>query len=239
MPTSVKDREMRLNKNQWWKVIASPIVGFDGEGEGEGQGTVEGSQGEGQGSAEGAGEGNSAEAGAQSQDDTSGLKSALQKERADRKALEKELKAFRDAQKAKEDAEKSDIDRLTDDNSGLAAKLERLTQGYRDNAIERAVLEAATKANFRDASDALRAEVLRDLPFEQDEDDPSKITVDAAEVTRRIKALAQAKPHYVQAEAPAPRPSRTGSKFGGSTTGKQTGDDARAALIAKYPALRR
>src|SRR5690349_10987797 len=174
---------MRVKK-QWWLNLTSPIVGFDEGGSsegagssGDGRGTGQDSSGEGQGSTGGQGEGNSTGEGAKAGEDLSGLKSALSNERNQRKALEKELREFREAKKAQEDQEKTEIQRLADDNGNLSAKLQKMAEGYRDTAIEAEVLKAATAAKFRDPSDALRREVLRDLPFEQDADDPTRVTV--------------------------------------------------------------
>jgi hypothetical protein len=79
--------------------------------------------------------------------------------------------------------------------------------------------------------------------WEQDEDDPSQVTVDEASVTAAVKELAKTKKHFIQSEdggqqqrqRQAPK---SGSSFGGSgNQNKQTAEQQ--ALVAKYPALRR
>lgn len=226
----------RTTINKWWLSRNEAILGFEGEGAGDGgasasgdgaQGTAEGGQGSGTSSSEGA-------EGANSQsEDTAGLKSALQKERDSRKAMEKELAAFRKAQQAAEDAKKDDVQRLTDQQTRSTERLEKLAQGFKTSAVEQAILRAATEAKFRDPSDALRPEVLAAIGVEQDEDDPSQVTIDASTVKDAIKSLAKSKPHYlVTAGSGAP----SGSKFGGTTQQGKT--DRAAELAAKYPALR-
>lgn len=229
---------MRITKHNWWVVLTEPIIGFEpGEGEGtgaEGAGDSEGANGAGEGAGEGEGAASTSTEGQGAVEDTSGLKSALEKERTDRKAMEKELKALRKAEETRTDAEKSEIQRATDAETKQSAKVEKLAAGFRRSAVNTAVLEAARSAKFLDPSDALRAEVLDAIGVEQDEDDPSQVTVDKASVVKAVKALATSKKHYVGAEVKtAPK---SGSQFGGSGTGNMTADEK--ALADKYPALR-
>lgn len=231
----------RTTINKWWLKANEAILGFEGEGEGAGaegagatgaQGSTEGAPGSGAGDPAGA-------EGANSQtDDAAGLKSALQKERTERRAMEKELKAFRTAQQAAEDAKKDDVQRLTDQQNRDNEKLQKLATGFKNTAIEQAVLKAAATAKFRDPSDALRAEVLSAIGVEQDTDDPTSITIDSDSVTAAIKALAKSKPHYLQGpNGTQGSGTPSGSKFGGTPpSGKEAAE--RAALLNKYPALR-
>lgn len=234
---------MRTNKKWWLKDIQ--VIGFDGPGETPGQGAP--AAGAPEGNPGGTGEGATPETPKQgegetpktyTEDEVGGLRSALQKERDDRKAADKELAAFRKAKQAAEDAEKSEVQRLTDAQQRDADKLQRLSDGYRKSAIERAVTEAAAKAKFRDPSDALRPEVLSALGVEQDEDDPTKVTIDSATLNEAIKNLAKNKPHYLVTGQPQGTP-RSGSTFGGSGAGTGSGPDAeRARLMNQFPALK-
>lgn len=229
---------MRVTKNNWWKILTEPIIGFDeegeggagaGEGSGEGDGTGEGGSGEGDGSGAGA-------EGANGQgEDVTGLKSALEKERKDRKALEKELKTFRTAKQTAEDADKSEVERLKGENERTSARATKLAEGFKSSAVRTAVLEAAGKAKFRDPSDALRPEILALVGVEQDDDDPTQVTIDSATVNQAIKDLAKNKPHYIATEEK--RLPKSGSSFGGSGGGNK-GDAERAALMEKYPVLK-
>lgn len=242
-------RVMNHTKQAWWLSLSASIIGFDEGGTGGAGDGGAGDGGEGAagaagstdgGSGEGAQGGEGAEGANSKDDDTAGLKSALAKERADRKKLEKDLAAFRKAEQTKADAEKSDIQRLTDENSRTTAKAQKLAEGFKNNALETAILQAAATAKFRDPSDALRPEVLSAIGVEQDEDDPTKITIDSAEVTTAIKKLAKDKPHYITvttANNSGGSAPKSGSTFGGANNGG-TIPPAQAALLTKYPALR-
>ena len=234
---------MRVTRNTWWNELTKPIVGFD-EGEGAGSGASGEGQGEGAGSAgEGAGEGQGSQGtgteGAGAGEDTSGLKSALEKERNDRKALEKELKALRKKDEDAKNAELTEVERLKKENEAEKTKAANLAKGFRENAVNSAVLKAAGAAKFRDPSDALRPEVLSAIGVEQDDDDPSKVTIDEKSVTDAIKALAKSKPHYLATgdgqQQKQQGPPKSGSQFGGGTTTNLTADEQ--ALIKRYPAL--
>jgi hypothetical protein len=218
-------------KNQsWWLTLNRPILGFEDEGEGAGAGDegTEGEPGEGQ-EAEGEPDDKSGKV-----DDTAGLKSALEKERADRKKLEKELKIFRTAKQAADDAEKDDVDRLTAERDRAAEKAVKLAAGFKTSAVEAAVIAAAGKAKFRDPSDALRPEVLSIIGVEQDDDDPTKVTIDAASLDQAIKDLAKNKPHYIGIEEK--KLPKSGSTYGGKPSDGK--GDANAELKRKYPVLR-
>lgn len=235
-------RRTTLNKNQWWMTLSAAIVGFDEQGGGAPvtQGGAEGGQGSGPTGAEGQGEGNPPAPKTYTAEELAGLKSALEKERNDRKALDKELSSFRKAQQEREDAEKTEVQRLTDQQNRLAQNYAKLAEGYRDNAVEKAVLAEATKLKFLDPSDALRNEVLRGLTVEQNEEDPTQVTVDMAEIQRRVKELARSKPHYVtQGPARPPVAQKSGSQFNSQQprgTDQQSAERARLAEL--YPALK-
>jgi hypothetical protein len=238
-------RRMKHTQQAWWLNLTASIIGFDDNGDGGGAGDggagdggdggdASGAAGDGDGSA--AGDGGASSGG----EDVSGLKSALEKERTDRKALEKELKGFRTAAQTKADAEKTEVQRLTDANAAAIAKTTKLAEGFKTSAVRTAVLEAAGKAKFRDATDALTADVLAAIGVEQDEDDPTQVTIDAATVTEAIKQLAKKKPHYLATTTPAGGQgggTPSGSKFGGSNNNGKV-DPTKAALAERYPALR-
>lgn len=235
---------MRLTRKNWWTTLTNPIVGFDeGEGEGSGaSGAGEGANGAGEGAGEGQGSSGTSTEGAGASEDVSGLKSALQKEREEKKALEKELKAFRKTKEESELAEKSEVEQATTKAQKAEAKAAKLAEGFRKNAVNQAILKAASNAKFRDPSDALRPEVLAAISVEQDEDDPTNITVDEKTVTEAIKALAKSKPHYLATENGQGNQQRqapkSGSQFGGSGTQSNLTADEQA-LAKKYPALGR
>lgn len=239
---------MRVTRNSWWINLSQSIVGYDEGGEGadsigeEGTGSTDsvdanGASGEaedGQGSSGISGEGDGAS------EDTSGLKSALQKEREGRRAMEKELKALRRAEETRANANKSEVERATEAEARAAAKVEKLASGFRKTALHSAVLKAAGAAKFRDPSDALRPEILEAIGVEQDEDDPTQITIDEASVTSAIKNLAKAKPHYLavgdSSQQKQKQIPKSGSTFNGSATQSNLTSDEQS-LAKKYPAL--
>lgn len=238
---------MRVTRNMWWTELTKPIVGFDeGEGAGagaSGEGAGEGANGAGEGAGEGEGSQGTGTEGEGAGEDVSGLKSALEKERNDRKALDKELKALRKEKETREAAEKSEIERATDTATKESARVAKLAAGFRKSAVNAAVLKAASAAKFLDPSDALRPEVLDAIGVEQDEDDPSQVTIDEASVTKAVRALAASKKHYVtpagggqQQNGQQQRQQKSGSTFGGA--GNQSNLTADEQTLAKrYPAL--
>jgi hypothetical protein len=230
---------IKHTKQPWWLTLTGSIIGFDGEEGGEG-GSGEGAGDGGENTEEGAGKGEGAagkgDEGKGSEPDNTGLKSALQKERDERKKLEKELKTFRTEQQKRDDSEKTEVERLKGENDRVAQKATKLAQGFRQNAIETAVLKAAGALKFRDPSDALRSEILSAITVEQDDDDPTKVEIDQAIVDAAIKKLAKDKPHYIATDEKK-LPPKSGSTFGGSG-GTPKGDPAKEALLKKYPALR-
>jgi hypothetical protein len=231
----------------WWTELTKPIIGFDEPGEGagagaSGEGAGEGANGAGEGAGEGEGSQGTGTEGAGAGEDVSGLKSALEKERNEKKALDKELKAYRKKEEERTAAEKTEIERATDTAAKEAARVQKLAAGFRNNAVNSAILKAAANAKFLDPSDALRTEVIEAIGVEQDEDDPSQVTIDEKSVVAAVKALATSKKHYVasgdgsqQQQKQAPK---SGSSFGGGAPQSNLTADEQA-LAKRYPALAR
>lgn len=166
--------------------------------------------------------------------DTAGLKSALKKERDERRALAKEIK---DLRKFKEDAESKD---KTEGEKAQAAatkaqqKAERLAAKLKETALENVVTKLATKHKFVDIDDALRLIDRSEIQIDQDEDDPSDLTIDEKSVDKALKALAEKKPHLIGDGEGLPP---SGSKFAGGRKNSDPNADTEA-LKQKYPALR-
>jgi hypothetical protein len=240
---------MRGTRHNWWLTLNTPIIGYDdgqntpGTGDGNANsGDGQGASGEGAGGTgtEGQGAGSTGDEGQGASDDTAGLKSALQKERDGRKAMEKELARYKKAEQDKADADKSEVDRATTQAQRAEEKAAKLAVGFKDSAVRSAILSAAGKAKFLDPSDALRPEVIAAIGVEQDEDDPTNVTIDEATVTAAVKKLATEKKHYIgtgNGQTQQQKPPKSGSSFGGNNNQGQ-GDPEKAALLAKYPALR-
>lgn len=168
--------------------------------------------------------------------DIDGLKSALRKERIERKKLQREIarlkKPVPEPPKKKDDekpAEKDESPPKSDNgvSEKLAAKL--LT-----NAVDTAIIRYAG-ADFVDVGDMLRLIDRSEIDVDQNEDDPSEIEVDAESVQDAIKALRKSKPYLVKVAKGDQATS--GSKFGGKKKNKT--ELTEEQLRKKYPALRR
>lgn len=231
-------RKSNLPRHQqpWWLSLGV-IRGFEGEEGGTGTESTEGGSGTAEGDSQGVGddgvEGEQGLTPKYTDDDVSGLKSALQKERNERQKELKELKALRKAQQGREDAEKTDIERLTQAQERATEKIQKLANTLLNQAVESAILKAAQDAKFMDPTDALRPEILSAVTVTQDEDDPADITVDGDSVTAAVKALAKQKPHYLGGTTTS---APSASKFGGAG-GRGNTSTTEQKLAALYPAL--
>lgn len=165
--------------------------------------------------------------------DTTGLKSALEKERADRKRLEKEAKALRKFKEDSESKDKTDSERATEKATKAEEKATRLAGKLRAAALENMVTKVAGKLKFTDAEDALRFLDMDSITIDQDDDDPSEITIDEKSVERALKTVADKKPYLI---GEGSSNEKSGSKFGGGRKDQKDLDDE--ALKEKYPALR-
>lgn len=164
------------------------------------------------------------------------LLKALRNERRSRRALEKEIKGFRKSQEDAEAKDQSETEKAKKEAESERVKALRLAQKLRSQAIDNVVLKLATNLKFRDMDDALKLLDRDDIEVEQDEADPSDITVDEKTIKTALEELAKKKPHLILADGDT---DPSGSKFGGSKTGPKKDEDAeREKLIARYPALR-
>jgi hypothetical protein len=186
-------------------------------------------------------EGVEGDGGSDDEDDgqRAGGKEALKKDLADerkrRQRLENELAKRK---KADEDAELATKDAVTQEKTKreqAEQRAKRLAEGFRSSEVRRAIRDMARTMNFHDPSDALVEDVLSAVDVEQDDEDPSSVTVDEASVKRAVKALADKKKHLVRpsgTEDGAP----TGSSFGGTRSGKRVSKDEQ--YLDVYPSLR-
>lgn len=165
-------------------------------------------------------------------DPAKGLKSALKKERAEAKRLARELKALKRAEEDRQLAEQSELEQLKVKAERYEEKVTRLAEGLRTRELNSAITRAAENLGFIDTDDALNGVDISEIPVEQDEDDPSDITIDTKAVERAVKALAAKKPHFLKKGTNDGED--TGSKFGGSRKKRVNPEDA---LREKYPAL--
>ena len=224
---------------QLLEVLPEVIFGAEGD---ESQESASGDSDESSGddavkASEDAGSSSEADASADEHDDandpkTAGLRKALAEERKARKADAKALKAFQLEKEDRELSEKTEKEQAEIRADKAAEKLTRLAAGYLKTSTDAAISKAAEKAGFLDTDDALAGVDRESLGIEQDDEDPSKVTIDVKAVEKAVKALALRKPHFVKTGTDDGE--RTGSTFGGSKPRKQSSDDA---LKAKYASL--
>lgn len=216
-----------------WLTEQKIFCGWDGEGENEGNNDDGAGDGDGDGG-EG-GDESPPKKDSYTEDDVTGLKSALDKERRERKARDKELKELRKLKKEKEDADlakKGDAEREKTRADKAEEKLSKLAPAFKRDKVERAILAEAGRQHFIDPSDALTlySEIADEV--EQDEDDPSQVTIDEKMIARKVKELASRKKHLVGSGTPDGQ--KTGSSFNSRTDGGGTTKDEEERLRQQY-----
>lgn len=164
---------------------------------------------------------------------TSGLKSALQKERdANEKAKKDQarLAELEAKEKEREDATKSETDKLT--TRATTAEAERdAARAERDSAqaalkterIKNSIIAEASKMGFTDPADAYTLTDLKEIQI----DDQGAVT-GAAEA---IKKLAEAKPYLLG--KPAPKGDGMGTPKGGSGGKKKEDPNQKRAPVIR------
>jgi hypothetical protein len=206
----------------------------EGEGDGDGEGDDSGDDGSSGGEGEG-GEGGSGSDG-DDEGNVDGLKSALEKERAKARRLEREnnrLKRKKAAEKDQQtDEEKKDLEETQSKLTKSEEKVGKLATRLRDSARDAAILKAAEELNFIDPTDALTDRIRQAVEVDQDDEDPSDIEVDVASAVAAVKKLANSKKHLI------------GKPNGGAPSGSrlrrdQGGDDGanQQKLGDLYPSL--
>lgn len=172
-----------------------------------------------------------------------GLRSALRKERLARRKAEKDGAALRRAQQELADKDKTEVERLTGQVTTAADRVTKLASALRANAVNAAIVRAASTSGFtpRDMDDVLALIDRSDFDVDQDEDDPSKVTIDQDTISAAMKNLKKKKPHLFKADADEDDEDdsgASGSKVGSrGRRGKGSVDED--ALKDKYPALKR
>ena len=162
-----------------------------------------------------------------------GLKSALEMERRNNKAKDKELKALQKEKEERELAERTEIEQAQIRETKANEKAQKLAAGFLNEKLDNAIKAAATTLGFIDTDDALAGVDRASLTFEQDPDDPTQVTIDIKSVEREVKNLSTKKPHFLKRGTDDGEPS--GHQFGGSQQKKKSSEDT---LKEKYPALR-
>lgn len=225
-----------LTENPSW--INFIFCGFEGEGDGGaggGNGGIEsddGASGDGD-----KGKGGTGDGGTDPGEDVTGLKSALEKERENVKSRDKEMAKLRKRLDEFEGRDKSEVDRAKDVAGKATDKVGKLATKLRENSVNHAIVTALSGRDmpkFADVDDVLTMLNRSGITVEQDEDDPSDVTVDRKTVEAAIKDLAKKKSHLLVAEGDT-EPS--GGKFGGGG-GKDPKKLDEKTAEQRYPALR-
>jgi hypothetical protein len=119
----------------------------------------------------------------------------------------KRLESYEKAEKERQDAELSELDRLRKSDAERAETVASLQSDLRVTRLAHRAEVLALQLKFRDPDDALKLADLSAVEFD-DEGHPDPKGVKAA-----LKKLAEAKPHLVADEAPEPpRPPGTPSR---------------------------
>jgi hypothetical protein len=225
------------------------IRGRDGEGQGgEGGSNDAGGEGGSEGGTSDDGQTKSDESKEGKQDDESeGFKDAgskqrvlddLARERKDRKALAQKVAQFEKAQKERDDADKTDLEKASGQVDTLKGQVAKLAQGYLRTTVDSKVSAVAAELGFRDPMDAvmfMRSNDHAGVDIEQDSDDPTKVEIDEDSLKKVLKQTLKARPHWAKEDQGESQP--TGSQFRGGTGprgDKQMDDDA---LAKAYPML--
>lgn len=160
-----------------------------------------------------------------------GLKSALAAERKANKEAAKKLKAFEDAEEERANANKSEVEKANAAAEKATTKAAKLASGLLKRDLD-AAIKAAAK-DFIDPNDALELVDRSSLVFEQDDEDPTDITIDEKTVIAAVKSLAAKKPHFLKTGTDDGEAS--GSQFGTQKKQKSKADEA---YLERYPSLR-
>lgn len=162
------------------------------------------------------------------------LKSALQKERRAAKQAQRDLKAALKRLDELDNKEKSESEKAKDEATKAAQKAEKLAKRLKTTAVDNAIIKLGGKLKFRDIDDALKLIDRDSIEVDQDDDDPSDISIDEGSVETALKELAKKKPHLIVAEG---QEDKSGSKFNGRKQSQKEIDEEE--LRSRYPALSR
>lgn len=168
---------------------------------------------------------------------TKGLRSALATERANAKAALKKANLLQKEKDERELADKTEVEQVNIKLTKAEERNGKLAAGLLKTRLDSAIEKAARAAKFLDPDDVIGAIDRASITFEQDDDDPSDITIDQASIDKAVKDLATKKPHWISTGTEDGE--ETGSKFGGTRRkSKDTGKTREQELQEIYPTLR-
>lgn len=172
---------------------------------------------------------------APTKEDVKKLKEAARKERVEKRALAKELKELKgqkQTEQVQEETKQVEQQQRVNDE-----RLAKLAAGFRDARVEQVVAKVAAALNAaspEDVYDHLKLRNFPDIDVDQDDDDPTKVTVDEDDVKAAVKKVLKAKPHWVKGAAGDGTPSGSQFRPGGSRKPELDKD----ALQSRFPALK-
>jgi len=229
------------------------IRGRDGEGQGgEGgsndagaEGGSDGATDDGQTGSEDKGKGST------ENDDADGFKDAgakqrvlddLARERKERKNLAAKVAAFERAQREREDADKTDLEKSVGQVDTLKGQVAKLSEGYLRTTVANKVSAVAAELGYNDPNDAvllIQSTGHAGVDIEQDPDDPTKVEIDEGQLTKVLKAALKARPHWAKEGSGEDPTKGTGSQFRGGTGPRGDKQMDEQALEEAYPFLKR
>lgn len=230
------------NKCSWITLLPEFIIGAEGDPD-DGSANSDAS-GDNSSDDDGQDAGNEPDAGSDNTHDDAddpkvkGLKAALEAERANNKANLANAKELKRLQRVLADAElakKDDAERLQIELDEARSRGTRLAEGLLKRDLNDAIKTAAKTLGFIDINDAIDGVDRASLVYEQDEDDPTAITIDEKSIARAVKDLSTRKPHFVRTGTDDGEP--TGGQFGGKP--KQRNQESEEDRLRRlYPQLR-
>lgn len=173
----------------------------------------------------------------QTPEDLTGLKSALAAERAankQNKADQKELKRLRDLAEANDLKDKSELEKAQAAEKKSADRTAKLAAGLKTTKLDIALESEARALKFINPSIALQLVARDAIGVEQDEDDPSSITINMTELKRAVKKVADDNKYLIDAGGEG---DPSGSRFGGGNKGGDKDKLNAEELKKKYPSL--
>lgn len=173
------------------------------------------------------------------EDDNAELLKALRSERKERKKLARELKRTQREKSSKKDSE--DEQALGEKLTASEARVAKFGPKFRTLALNAVIREEAKDLGFVDMDDVLTGIDREDIDVEQDDEDPSEVTIDRDSVKEALAELKEKKPHWLKSskdedeDEDEERPVKSGSKMSGKKK-KGTKTDEQT-LRTRYPSL--
>lgn len=132
-------------------------------------------------------------------EDVEQLKKALNAERLLRRNAQRDLKKL--SKKEADDKADEDEGKATKQIIEAQTKVSRLAERLSREAVDNAIVRIAAEMNFADLEDPLGLVKRAQIDVDQDEDDPSDVSVDLDTVREALQDLAKRKPHLLKSKS--------------------------------------